>query len=117
MTGLQRLSKLVEGAAPKAVDDLFSDIAASKEPKFTEVDKYNKLDLSKADPAVSAFVRGLKVIPRTELWPADMSFGAQTEFKIGVPQWFVAEVLGRKYLVDTEGYNYARYMVRLTGGL
>lgn len=31
------------------------------------------------------------------------------------PQFFVVDRDGKEYLVDTQGYNYARYVVRLLG--
>ncbi len=35
------------------------------------------------------------------------------DFSIKTPRWFVVSIKGKDYLVDTEGYNYPRYIGRI----
>lgn len=44
-----------------------------------------------------------------------MQHGWASRFKGETPQWFILNRGGKKYLVDTEGYDYPRYMVEVEG--
>jgi hypothetical protein len=71
-----------------------------------KAETWNAPDLQ-CSPEVRAMIEALPAIQVRTPWPtADLPFEA--------PQYFIAVLPdGRRFLVDTEGYDYARYITRL----
>ena len=67
------------------------------------------------DPKVIELAKKLIVIPTGVLWTEEPEYPLEN-FTADTPTWFVTGGENANwYLVDTEGFDYARYMVALTG--
>lgn len=120
---MQRLNDAIAEAASLLEAELKdSDCAwlfarmARKESEWRDVDR-EIIDLGKASAGVLDFLRGLKKLVFRDAFVnvEDAASNALSQLKSGMEQWFILDDGSKQYIVDTEGFTYARYIGRIIG--
>ena len=120
---MKRLSSAIAEAASlleaelKGSDYAWLDTRMTrKESEWRYVDR-EIIDLSKAPAGVLDFLRGLKKLVFRDAFVnvEDAASSALSQLKSGMKQWFILDDGSKQYLVNTEGYDYARYIGRIVG--
>lgn len=114
--GVERLQQVInELLKPSpAVDHFLSPLLVSKPDSFEKFGYGDVLDLSEVPDDVLAFIQKLPVEDAANVLKSALSTPLDY-MKKEMPVWFILRRAGRHYLVDTEGYPYMRYVLRLVG--
>ena len=90
----------------------FFDQAARKACDWNEVPVAEGM----AGQRLAEAAEGLPVLDQACIYRGDED-APHNEMAVETPQWFVLRHQdGRRFLVNTEGYGYARYVLRIQGG-
>ena len=86
----------------------------SRKPMSEDEVNYNSytLDLDFVSAGVVSFLNKLNQYDSKDLYE-DQSSGFSENFKKETPQYFIMNKGNKSYLIDTQGYNYARYVSKL----
>lgn len=96
---------------PKNIQDYFFENSGKKP---TEKEDVPEIDMENAPGGFKSWVDSLpKKESKSEVWWDDTKNKFGVEFKEGEAQWQKVNTPSGTYLVDTEGYGYARYAAKL----
>lgn len=92
-----------------SVKDRLSKKMTRKPENIHDIKKINFRDLHDDE---HSFINTLEEFDVDELFNKN-SDPFNNEFKIDVPQWFIMNWTQTSFLINTEGYNYIRYIVAI----
>jgi len=98
---------------PRGMGDYVSKkgVFARKAGDFEEVEKTGSISRSELNKHFPITMKKLPTFTSNQLWTGDFKLWDKMSKK--TPQFFVLVHERKKYLVDTQGYDYARYVTRL----
>lgn len=105
-----------KASAPSSSSRSYDEIDAIMSRKATEFSEAQTMRPNDVSKETREFIQKLPILDTREVYVEDKVKDTEN-FEMKVPQWFILQNGKNKYIINTEGYEYPRYIARITDGV